>query len=158
EIGPLTLDELKGTLPSLPNAKEILVWRDGFSNWKRADEVPELRARTVTLPPLPSILAEPAKIARRTSQGWPRRSSPSSSSRWKPYKNAAHEPPRASAERSRSTAALPLEGIAGWLILPVLGTILAPFYMAYGAVQLAASLSSAAGGSLLRSLDLLSQS
>jgi hypothetical protein len=49
-IGPLGLQELKRTLAGFRNGKDVLVWREGFSGWERAGDVPELRART-SLPP-----------------------------------------------------------------------------------------------------------
>jgi hypothetical protein len=54
QVGPLTLQELKEALATPPNsnAEDILVWCDGFSSWKPAKDVVELR-RPVP-PPLPS--------------------------------------------------------------------------------------------------------
>jgi GYF domain 2 len=52
-IGPLGLQELKRTFAGFQNRKVVLVWRKGFPGWKRADDVPELRART-SLPPSPT--------------------------------------------------------------------------------------------------------
>jgi GYF domain 2 len=49
-IGPLGLQELKRTLATFRNAKDVLVWHEGFPGWKRAGDVPELRARA-SLPP-----------------------------------------------------------------------------------------------------------
>jgi Protein of unknown function (DUF2569)/GYF domain 2 len=103
---------MKDALPTLPNAKEVLVWRDGFSNWTRAGDVPELRARTITPPPLP-----PKTVQRVDNDG------------------AQRGEPR---------------GIAGWLILPILGTILAPLYAGYNALQIAAALAKASSGSSLK--------
>jgi hypothetical protein len=42
--GPVSLQELKVTLAALPDAKQVLVWRESFSDWIRAGEVPELKA------------------------------------------------------------------------------------------------------------------
>jgi GYF domain 2 len=52
-IGPLGLQELKRTLAGFRNGKDVLVWREGFSGWERAGDVPELRPRT-SLPPSPT--------------------------------------------------------------------------------------------------------
>jgi hypothetical protein len=52
-IGPLTMLELKGALATVANAKDVLVWHEGFSDWKKAGEIPELRDITVRPPPLP---------------------------------------------------------------------------------------------------------
>jgi hypothetical protein len=49
-IGPLGLQELKTTLADFQDGNDVLVWREGFPGWKRADDVPELRAKT-SLPP-----------------------------------------------------------------------------------------------------------
>jgi GYF domain 2 len=51
-VGPLTLQELLETLATLPNASDVLVWCDKFSDWKRAGDVAELRAQIVVPPPL----------------------------------------------------------------------------------------------------------
>jgi len=47
--GPVSLQELKVALAALPDARHVLVWRESFSDWIRAGEVPELKAP----PPLP---------------------------------------------------------------------------------------------------------
>lgn len=119
-FGPLTLEEIKDMLPTLRNPQDVLVWRDGFSAWTRASDVPGLRAKTIIPPPLPST---GAMIDRADSASGPGPAKP--------------------------------RGIGGWLILPVLGTILTPLYMAYGALRLAADLSRTGGGSLMRAVDSL---
>ena len=50
-VGPLTLQELKQTLASVPNPLEVLVWRKTFQDWKRAGDVPELTAQFVVPSP-----------------------------------------------------------------------------------------------------------
>ena len=52
-IGPISLQSLKETLVTLPDAENVLVWREGFPDWKIAGDVKELRARILTPPPLP---------------------------------------------------------------------------------------------------------
>jgi hypothetical protein len=52
-VGPLTLRELKEALAGFSDAGDMLVWCDGFQDWKLAKDVPELRAKTVLPPPLP---------------------------------------------------------------------------------------------------------
>jgi GYF domain 2 len=52
-LGPFTLLQLKAALPRIPNAQDILVWRDGFKNWQRAGSVPELFAEAIVPPSLP---------------------------------------------------------------------------------------------------------
>ena len=59
-IGPINLQGLKETLVTLPDAKNVLVWCEGFPDWKIAGDVKELRARSFTPPPLPKThLAAP---------------------------------------------------------------------------------------------------
>jgi hypothetical protein len=43
-VGPLSLADLTKTLSRVANAKDVLVWRDGFEQWQKADTVPELVA------------------------------------------------------------------------------------------------------------------
>jgi hypothetical protein len=52
-IGPTSLQDLKETLVALPDAKNVLVWCERFPDWKIAGDVKELRARSLTPPPLP---------------------------------------------------------------------------------------------------------
>jgi GYF domain 2 len=56
QVGPLTLQELKDTITTLPNAAAsgVLVWRDGFTAWKPAKDVVELKGQALRPPPLPS--------------------------------------------------------------------------------------------------------
>jgi hypothetical protein len=49
-IGPLSLEELKNTLATLPNASDVLVWARHLPDWKRVRDVPELM--TPLPPPL----------------------------------------------------------------------------------------------------------
>jgi hypothetical protein len=51
--GPLTLHELREYLARLPDAKDALVWREDFSELKKAGDVPDFRAQTIAPPPLP---------------------------------------------------------------------------------------------------------
>jgi hypothetical protein len=50
KLGPLGLRSLRMTLATYQNARDIPVWRDGFPDWKRAEDIPELAA-TVLAPP-----------------------------------------------------------------------------------------------------------
>jgi hypothetical protein len=52
-VGPLTLSELKTILSRVSSARDVLVWRDGFSSWQTAKNVPELRPHVIKPPPLP---------------------------------------------------------------------------------------------------------
>ncbi len=54
-VGPLTLDELRVVLSTVSGTKTILVWQRRFSNWVKAEEVPELAAFVLKPPPLPSL-------------------------------------------------------------------------------------------------------
>jgi hypothetical protein len=108
QIGPLTLQQLRETLATLSNAKDVLVWCDGFPDWKRAGDVSELRAQTVVPPPLPAKgLGVPIVRKDKDTTDSPDPTRP------------APEP----------------KGIDGWLIFPAIGTILSPFYVGYSAVQ-----------------------
>jgi hypothetical protein len=51
KVGPLTLQELKATLTTFANAKDIPVWRDGLADWKPVQDLPELRSQTAPSPP-----------------------------------------------------------------------------------------------------------
>jgi uncharacterized membrane protein YhaH (DUF805 family) len=50
-VGPLTLNEMRQTLSSFSNAGNVLVWHQGFPDWKSAQHVSELN-----LPPPPPPL------------------------------------------------------------------------------------------------------
>jgi len=85
-VGPLVVEDLKNTLSTMPNADEVLVWSEGFRNWRKAGEVPGLVPKKVVPPPIPR--------------------------------------------------AKDLKGIAGWLVLPALGTGVSTLYAVYGLLQL----------------------
>lgn len=51
QIGPVSLQQLKQTLATLPHPEDVLVWCENFSDWRRAGDVPELMEQTA-LPPL----------------------------------------------------------------------------------------------------------
>jgi hypothetical protein len=53
-VGPLSLADLKAVLSGVSNAKSTLVWRDGFSSWVKAENVPDLAPYLVKPPPLPT--------------------------------------------------------------------------------------------------------
>src|SRR5580692_3439147 len=53
EVGPLTLQELKATLATFADAKDMLVWRDGLADWKPVRDLRELLFQAAPLPPLP---------------------------------------------------------------------------------------------------------
>jgi GYF domain 2 len=51
-VGPLSLEELKETLASFQNGQDVPVWREGFANWRKAGDVPEIDAETPLPPPI----------------------------------------------------------------------------------------------------------
>jgi hypothetical protein len=65
-VGPLSLADLKAVLSRLSNAKSTLVWRDGFSSWVEAENVPDLASYVIKPPPLPtSPLSMPQQVTAR---------------------------------------------------------------------------------------------
>jgi hypothetical protein len=63
QVGPLTLQELKSKLAAIPNSKRLFAWREGMSDWKNVSDIPELRARKVSPPPLPKKQRQPVNHA-----------------------------------------------------------------------------------------------
>jgi GYF domain 2 len=57
KLGPLGLRSLRMTLATYQNARDIPVWRDGFPEWKRAEDIPELAATVLA----PSTLRHPRR-------------------------------------------------------------------------------------------------
>jgi len=53
EVGPLSLADLTAVLSHVSDAKDVLVWRAGFEQWKRAATVPELAGFVIKPPPVP---------------------------------------------------------------------------------------------------------
>jgi hypothetical protein len=51
-IGPLVLEELKTVLSRRSNARDTLVWRDGFSDWQRAGDISQLNRAVVNAIPV----------------------------------------------------------------------------------------------------------
>jgi hypothetical protein len=45
QVGPITLQELKKTLPTLPNVKDVYIWHDSLPEWIRAGDLAEIVAR-----------------------------------------------------------------------------------------------------------------
>ena len=50
--GPVSRQDLLAALSRMPNASDVFVWQPGFSDWKRAGDVPELNVRGSGAPPL----------------------------------------------------------------------------------------------------------
>jgi hypothetical protein len=59
EVGPMTLQELKATLATFANAKDMLVWRNGLVDWKPVRDLPELLLQAAPSPPLPPAPSVP---------------------------------------------------------------------------------------------------
>jgi hypothetical protein len=66
-VGPISQDDLVAILSQVSHAKEVLVWRDGFSDWKPAGvvseltpHIPNLPARPPPPPPTASTLSDAA--------------------------------------------------------------------------------------------------
>jgi hypothetical protein len=69
-VGPLSLADLTTRLSRVSNARGVLVWRDGFSSWVRAENVPELAAHIpapLMQEPVPSFPA--MSLAERWGKG-----------------------------------------------------------------------------------------
>src|SRR5262245_50300546 len=45
-VGPMSLQDLEAALRRLPNWQEARVWREGFADWKKAGDVPDLFNRS----------------------------------------------------------------------------------------------------------------
>jgi hypothetical protein len=50
KVGPLSLEELKRTLVTHPNASDVLVWARHLPDWYRAADVPELGSQPAPTP------------------------------------------------------------------------------------------------------------
>jgi hypothetical protein len=60
-VGPISEADLVGILSEISGANEVLVWRDGFTHWKRAGDVSELAPHSFkpSPPPLPTASTLP---------------------------------------------------------------------------------------------------
>src|SRR6266404_5014785 len=52
--GPVAFDQLIKLLSQLPTPRGVLVWREGFADWKAAENISEIVERLIRPPPLPS--------------------------------------------------------------------------------------------------------
>jgi hypothetical protein len=50
QVGPITLEALKETLPTLPNAKDVYIWHHSLPDWIRAGDLAEIVARATPRP------------------------------------------------------------------------------------------------------------
>jgi hypothetical protein len=105
--GPVSLAKLIQVLSQATNARDVLVWRDGFENWEKASSVSELAGHVIKPPPLPAL---PPPLPRRPTAIPP--STIASDSR--------------SIERVVSKEEDELVGIGGWLVIIALGRIFGP--------------------------------
>ncbi|MBN8977226.1 MAG: DUF4339 domain-containing protein [Rhizobiales bacterium] len=53
--GPLSFEKLKAHLLSTPNAENVLVWTDGFKDWRRVGDIADLQEHVASPPPLPPV-------------------------------------------------------------------------------------------------------
>ena len=53
-FGPLDLSKMQEVFSKASNPRNILVWKVGFKEWKRAEDVPELAGLIYKPPPLQS--------------------------------------------------------------------------------------------------------
>jgi hypothetical protein len=74
-VGPLTLQQLKRIIAALPNGFELLVWRNKFSDWKKAGDVPELLTHlgeaSPSLAPIETAPADKQTLSRRRRKWLP---------------------------------------------------------------------------------------
>jgi hypothetical protein len=45
QVGPITLEELKHTLPTLPNPQDVYIWHDSLPDWIRAGDLADIVAK-----------------------------------------------------------------------------------------------------------------
>src|SRR5258708_7316129 len=51
--GPITFDRLIKMLSLMPSPRGVLVWREGFEDWKFAENISEIVEKLIRPPPLP---------------------------------------------------------------------------------------------------------
>lgn len=113
--GPVSLAELMAALARTADPRRVLVWRQGFDNWKPVELVDEVTAQ---LPPPPA----PKPVPPPPPPGPPAA----------PRAVPPPAPPRAAAIADAAGAAMPaaatphLAGIGGWLIFIAIGQVLGP--------------------------------
>jgi GYF domain 2 len=61
QIGPITLEELKHTLPTLPNAEDVYIWHDSLPDWIRAGDLAEIVAKAKATAPRPAVNEDQAQ-------------------------------------------------------------------------------------------------
>jgi hypothetical protein len=79
-VGPISLAELGAILSLVSGATGVLVWRSGWSNWARAEDVKELAPFLIRPPPLPTphteqepttVGSEPTTVQSARFDSWP---------------------------------------------------------------------------------------
>ena len=75
-VGPVNLRGLRTILTRAPDPRIVLVWKPGFKDWKRAEDVEELAALISTPPPLTRARAKPVEDselgAKKAKWSWAR--------------------------------------------------------------------------------------
>jgi len=63
-VGPLDWSKMQDVFSKASNPRNILVWKVGFKEWKRAEDVPELAGLIDRPPPLPDQFISRAQLHR----------------------------------------------------------------------------------------------
>jgi hypothetical protein len=69
-VGPLDLSKMQEVFSKASNPRDILVWKVGFKEWKRAEDVPELAGIIYKPPPLPDQFISPETTATVAKRDW----------------------------------------------------------------------------------------